>query len=252
MNAILYKILDWLEKIFKWIFSDWKNFIIFGLILLSVIFFFKFKHVEKELEEVQVNTSDTLTVYKNKIGELYAQQNTYVLNIKELKKTNSELAAEVKNLKDNPIIVTKIKTVTEIKEIHVKDTVTIEKDGVYSYPIKYTDQWCNIAGKSSIDTHSMIGESVFDSISFKNNITLDLIEKGKQLSFIAKSDNPYCQINSLNGAVISPEQSSILKKRFDKKWVVVAGVGPTLTVTDGKIKVLPGLQITFGYKLFGF
>jgi hypothetical protein len=98
----------------------------------------------------------------------------------------------------------------------------------------------------------MIGESVFDTISFPNNITIDLIEKNKQLSFIAKSDNPYCQINSLNGSVLSPEKSDVLKKRFDKKWAVVAGVGPTLTVVDGKIKLVPGVQITLGYKLFGF
>ena len=252
MGAIIAKLMDWLEKIFKFIFSDWKNFIIFALLIVGTIFFFKYKSAVHELEEGQTNVTDSLTTYKNKIGELYVQQNTYVMDIKELKKKNSELAQEVKNLKDNPIIVTKIKTVTEIKEIHVKDTVTIDTLGRYTLPMNYQDQWCLISGRSTIDTKLMIGESVFDTISFPNNITIDLIEKNKQLSFIAKSDNPYCQINSLNGSVLSPEKSDVLKKRFDKKWAVVAGVGPTLTVVDGKIKLVPGVQITLGYKLFGF
>ena len=76
--------------------------------------------------------------------------------------------------------------------------------------------------------------------------------RGNQLSFIAKSDNPYCQINSLNGSILSPETSSVLKKRFDKKWAVVVGVGPTLSVYDSKIVILPGLQVTIGRKLFAF
>ena len=49
----------------------------------------------------------------------------------------------------------------------------------------------------------MTSTTKIDSLYFNNDLTLDLVEKGKEISFIVKSDNPYCQINKINGAVIS-------------------------------------------------
>jgi hypothetical protein len=142
--------------------------------------------------------------------------------------------------------------VTEYKDKIVKDTVTIDPSGNYTFNMNYNDPWLNLSGISTLNIETMIGTAKFNSISFPNTITVDLIEKNNQLSFIAKSDNPYCQINSLNGSILSPETSSVLKKRFDKKWAVVVGVGPTLSVYDNKIVILPGLQVTIGRKLFAF
>ena len=232
--------------------TDWRNFLILAFIIAGSILLFQLHITSSDLRKLQIQTEDSLTTYKNKIGELYTERKTDILTIKELRSKNSELYAEVKNLKDNPIVITKVNTKTELKEIEIHDTAYVDTVGVYSFNMRYSDKWCNIAGLSTIDTNTMVGTARFDSISFPNNITIDLIEKNKQLSFIAKSDNPYCQINNVIGSVISPEKSSVLKKRFDKKWVVAAGIGPTLTYTDDKFKLVPGIQVTIGYKLFGF
>lgn len=241
-----------LKNIFVWIFKDLKHVVIVSSLIALVIISFKYKNLKNDFSDIQNTAQDTLTVYKNKVGELYSQQKTYITEIKDLKKSNSELHNEVKNLKGNPLVVTKIKTVTEFKDKIIKDTVIVDPSGNYTFNMNYKDQWVNLSGRSTFDISTMIGTSKFDTISFPNNITIDLIEKNNQLSFIAKSDNPYCQINSLNGSIISPEKSSVIKKRFDKKWAVVVGVGSTLSVYDNKIVALPGLQVTIGRKLFAF
>ena len=241
-----------LKNIFVWIFKDWKYAVIASLLIALVILSFKYKNLKNDFNDIQNTAQDTLTVYKNKVGELYSQQKAYITEINDLKKSNSELYTEVKNLEDNPVVATKVHTVTKFKDKIIKDTVTIDPSGNYTFNMNYKDQWVNLSGRSTFDISTMIGTAKFDSISFPNTITIDLIEKNNQLSFIAKSDNPYCQINSLNGSILSPEKSSVIKKRFDKKWAVVVGVGPTVSVYDNKIVVLPGLQVTIGRKLFAF
>jgi hypothetical protein len=241
-----------LKNIFVWIFKDWKHVVIVFSLIALIILSFKYKNLKNDFNDIQNTAQDTLIKYKNKVGELYSQQKTYITEIKDLKKSNSELYTEVKNLKDNPVVVTKVHTVTEFKDKIIKDTVNVDPSGNYTFNMNYKDQWVNLSGRSTFDISTMIGTAKFDSISFPNTITIDLIEKNNQLSFIAKSDNPYCKINSLNGSILSPEKSSVIKKRFDKKWAVVIGVGPTISVYDSKIVVLPGLQVTIGRKLFAF
>ena len=222
------------------------------LSVLFIVFASKYSGMKKAYEDIKNTSSDTLSIYKNKLGEMYVQRNTYITDIKNLKKNNSELYKEIKNLKDHPVVVTKVETVTEIRDKVIKDTVTIDPSGNYAFNIKYDDEWVKLNGKSIFNIDSMVGTTKFDYISFPNTITVDIIDKNGQLSFIAKSNNPYCQINNLNGSIISPEKSEAFRKKFDKKWSVVLGVGPTVSVKDNKIVVLPGLQLTFGRKLFSF
>lgn len=241
-----------LVKIFKWIFSDFTHLLFVISIIGLIVFMFKYNSLKKSYDDMIAQTEDSITSYKNKVGDLYVKENTYIMDIKDLKKRNSELNNEVKSLKDHPVVVTKIKTDVTFKDKVIHDTVTVDSGGRYTFNMNYNDQWCKIAGKSTFDKKLMVGEAHFDSIVFPNNITVDLIDRKGDLSFIAKSDNPYCQINSLNGSILSPESSKAFKKRFEKNWYVVYGVGPTISVYDNKIIVVPGLQVTFGRKLFAF
>ena len=246
-------ILNIIKKSFKWIFSDWKNFIIVFSVISAICLYFSYNSIREKYDNVIREKSDSITIYKNKFGEVYSQNKTYITDIKNLKESNKELYDEVKSLKDNPIVVTKYKTVTEYKEIHVKDTVTLQSEGIYRTNINYKDPYTLISGYSLINTNNMNGETHLDSIAFANNFTLNLIESKKgDLSFIVKSDNPHCKINSLNGVMLSPEDSKAIKKRYDKPWCIVVGVGPSFTIVDSKPKILPALQITFGRKIFSF
>ena len=252
IGKILAAIKEYTVKFLRWFLSDWKNFAIAILLVLFVVFYLSYKSMENKYDNVIIQKDRELTEYKNKQGELYAQMETYVTDIKNLKISNSELYDEVHNLKENPIIVTKVTTKEVIKEIKIHDTINVVGDDVYDFGFSFKDQWFGLDGRSTINTTTLVSDTYIDSLYFSNNLTLDLIEKGKEISFIVKSDNPYCQINKINGAVISPEKSKVLKKRFDSKWCVVAGVGPGLTIIDGSFRVVPAVNVTIGRKIFGF
>ena len=108
--------LNFLKNIFIWIFKDWRNVVSVASLIAVIILACKYRSLKIDYNDIQNSDQDTLTVYKNKVGELYAQQKIYIVEIEDLKKHNQELYNEVKNLKDHPIVVTKIKTVTEYKD----------------------------------------------------------------------------------------------------------------------------------------
>lgn len=223
------------------------------LAILAMVFFLRYRYAEQNANEKEKEYTENVSEYENKIGELYKKNATYVTSIKNLKKENEELYNEVMNLRDNPIIVTKYETITEYTEIYIHDTVSITEDSIINTGINYRDDYITIMGRSRISLADMASETVFDTLSFTNNFDLDLIESDKkELSFIIKSDNPYCRINNFDGVVLSPEDSYVIRERFDKKWCAVAGIGLSATVIDGKFALCPAISITFGRKIFGF
>lgn len=252
MENVWKAIKNFFVKAFKWIFSDFTHALLVLACVCVCILQFKYTYMKDKYYNLVDSTEDTIKVYKNKIGEIYKERASAITDIKNLKLKNEELYNEVKNLKENPIVVTKIKTEIKYKDIEVHDTVKIDPQGNYFFPVNHNDQWISINGKSSFDVSKMLGTVKFDSISVPNNITVDIIEKGDKLSFLAKTDNPYCQINSLNGTILSPEKSKVLKRRFEKNWYFIYGVGASGTIYNNKVILVPGVQVTFGRKLFAF
>jgi hypothetical protein len=60
------------------------------------------------------------------------------------------------------------------------------------------------------------------------------------------------RITDMDGYLVSPEKSKVLKKTFNRPWGVMIGAGCTATVYDGKILLLPGINLTLGYKILSF
>ena len=213
-------------------------------------------HISNEYYDYQQRAIDTLSVYHNKVGELYAANNTYIMDIKELKKTNRELYDEVKNLKDNPIIVTKTEIEYRVDTVRMNsDTVFVYNDGsdlIYRNDFSKRDQWMDISGTTLFSMNNKQFSTTLNSISFNSDITTNLVERDNKLYFISKSSNPYMQINNIEGCMLSPEDSKVIKQRFDDRWAVVIGAGPSLTVVNGQLKLVPAVQLTVGYKLISF
>lgn len=261
-NAIMiaYDILKgiwyWICKFFSWLFTDWKRLIIFLLVALCAFLMLRVNHISNEYYDYQQRAVDTLSVYQNKVGELYAANDTYVMDIKELKKTNRELYDEVKTLKDNPIIVTKTKIEYRVDTVRMNsDTVFVYNDGtdfIYRNEFSKRDQWMDITGTTLFSMNNKLFSTTINSISFNSDITTNLVERDNKLYFVSKSSNPYMQINNIEGCMLSPEDSKVINKHFDKRWTIVVGAGPALSVVNGQLKVVPGLQLTFGYKLISF
>lgn len=263
MNNILSKAYDilklvwsWICKFFAWLVKDWKLLIIFVLIAIVIFLSLRVNYISKKYYNYQQRAVDTLSVYQNKVGELYAANDTYIMDIKELKKTNAELYKEVKTLKDKPIVVTKTEVVYKVDSINMhSDTVYVYVDGndtIYKNDFSKRDQWMDISGTTLFSMNDKDFSTTINSISFNSDITTNLIEKDNKLYFVSKSSNPYMQINNIEGCMLSPEDSKVIKKRFDKRWALIIGVGPSITVMDGQLKIVPGVQLTLGYKLISF
>lgn len=254
---ILKLVKDYTIKGVKWIFSNLEKSIIILLIIVLAIVGLRYCSTQKELAKTKaelVESADTLTTYKNKIGELYLQRETYITDAKTLKYLNDSLYKEYKSLKDHPTIITKTETVLKIDSVYIADT-PVEQDTVkntYTANFDYNDKWFSINGKSVFNLNTMNSSTTINNLTVPANFTTNLIEKDKKLYFVTKSDNPYIQINNIEGAVISPENSKLLNDRYNKPWVVAVGAGPSLILIDGKLQVYPSINLTLGYKIIDF
>ena len=241
----LEKTLDILKNIFIWLFKDFRNILITALAIASLVFYFNYKSIKSDYDNFIVQTSDTITVYQNKIGELYAQNKAYITDIENLKLTNTDLYKEVKNLKDNPVVVTKTVYKIKVDSIYATTDSTsyeIEKgDSIYKSDFSYKDNWLGLNGYTKFNLNNYKSYTFFNNITMESDLTVDLIERKKNLYVIAKSSNPYLLINNTEGYIVSPEKSKMLKQRFNKPWGIMIGVGPSATVVDNKIKIYPSL-----------
>ena len=177
----------------------------------------------------------------------------YVTDVKDLKKQNEELYAEVKSLRDNPLVVTKINTVYQIDTIAIEAPVIFDTaNGNFESKFEYEDEWNSIFGRLNGNVFNNTGVFTLDRLNFNCDITSDIIEKDGNFYFISKSNNPYLTITNTDGYMLSPEKSKALRKRFNRPWGVMLGVGGTLTLYDNNVKFLPGINLTIGYKILSF
>lgn len=249
-------ILGVIVKGFKWIFSSFKNFIIVLLTILCLVGACSLYRTKKDLERTKielVESQDTTIIYKNKTGELYAACETYIADIKELKAANEELYKEWKNLKDHPIVIEKVETVIKIDSVYIKDDVVVDTlSNIYTATFNFTDKYYSIYGATALDISNKAASTSIYNIEIPATFTTDVIDKNNTLYLLTKCDNPYVQINNIEGAIVSPEQSKVFKKRFNRPWGVMIGVGPSITVIDNTVRIYPALQLTVGYKFISF
>lgn len=240
---------------FKTIISNYKNVLIIILLIISSILYFKNVNIENKLETNQVILTDSLYEYKNKVNELYKEKEAYITNKKDLERINKELYDEIKKLKDNPIVITKIETVTKIDSIFIeskteKDSLSNSKINNYTYIDDYISM--NLTHKLNNNTGSLF----VNNIKMNADITYSIIENKKtnKLSIITKSNNPYLNITDVNGGLINLQNSKTLKQyyRRDNKWniSVNGGYGIVYDHVNGRFAVGPSLTIGVSYTLF--
>lgn len=240
---------------FKIIISNYKNVLIIILLIISSVLYFKNVNIENKLETNQVILTDSLYEYKNKVNELYKEKEAYITNKKDLERINKELYDEIKKLKDNPIVITKIETVTKIDSIFIeskteKDSLSNSKINNYNYIDDYISM--NLTHKLNNNTGSLF----VNNIKMNADITYSIIENKKtnKLSIITKSNNPYLNITDVNGGLINLQNSKTLEQyyRRDNKWNISinGGYGIVYDHVNGRFAVGPTLSIGVSYTLF--
>lgn len=229
--------------------SNSKTVLIVFFIIIIGFLLIKNDSLEKEYQENQIILIDSLRDYENRIGELYKQKDFYITTNKELEKINKQLYKEIKNLKDNPIIISNTETIIKIDSIFIKSENRIDSlngDIINNY--KYNDNYISMLINHKL-SHG-IGTLNVTEISSTANITHSIIEdkNTKKLSIITKTDNPYLLINDVNGGFIDLNNSKTLERYYKRKntWSLSVSGGYAITYDISTRKIATGPSIMIG------
>ena len=206
--------------------------------------------------------NDSIRTYKTKTGSLVYEKGALISENGNLKNLNKGLSDEVKYLKDNPIVIIKTKIVVKHDTIEIPVYISApvyNQDGSISSELKwnYDKDFGNgnsrkLSGKIdiTIDTSMNLTSTpvhITDD-EFSIAISTGLTEnKDGLLEIFVKSDYPGFSVSSLDGALIDPKKSEVLKKYFPpKRWAlgVYGGFGPYIDPFNAKIGM--GVQLGIG------
>lgn len=179
---------------------------------------------------------DTVRVQKNKAGEATYIKKTLLASKKDLENLNKELAEELDKQKGKVIVIEKIVTKTKVDTHYVNNYLTSYQNGNYSLDWKYdslfsVNNYRKFSGKSffSVDTINnrvIPGTTRIDQDEMGFSFVTGLREKGNALEIFVTPKYPGMKITEIEGAVIDPYKSDVLKTMFpNKKWSVGPYVG---------------------------
>lgn len=213
-----------------------KKFLILIIIFLVALIIFKSYHHYHELDSAKTLYQDSITYYKDKVGNMYSALEIHQLRIKDL---NDSLRIEAKNHKD-PIYITRtkiqIKNDTIIKLIN--DSI-LKNDSIYSIQTFYKDKYLKIDG--TIISSDSASYATLDSIVINADIYQNIIMKNNKYYSIVRSNNPYVKITGQEAVFI---QNKIKKQR---KFGAIVGIGAGISING---KFYPYLGVAVGYRLF--
>jgi hypothetical protein len=247
-----------------------RNALFIGLVVVLVIMFRSCSgdtDIEKfKYEQNIAALRDSVRTYETKNGDLVSEKTALITDKSELKKYNDELSKEVKNLKDNPIIVKKV----SVEIIH--DTIYVDPQidssaivynadsSIKVVPFKWSDStrydknnFRNIGGKYivTVDTNMNVRSKDFviinDEIgmSFTTGITEN---EDDRVEIFVKSDYPNFKAVKIDGALFDPRESKVIKKFFPpKRWGVGVFGGYGIYIDPDNFRA--GTGVTFGVGL---
>ncbi len=244
-----------------------RNFLIVSLAIISFLYFRSCSNTsthENTYRQNLIALQDSIRTYTTKNGEMIFEKAALISENDNLKTLNSDLAKEIQYLKDNPIVVVKTKIV--VQEIPVKIPVYSDEFGnwnenktQFTQNFKWskqqnfdTDNWRKLAGSFSItvDTSFTLSSSPMsiDTSEFGMSLTTGLTEnKDGILEIFVKSNYPGFSVTKLNGALINPTESAVLKKYFPpKRWALGTYVGYGMYFDPTNMQSGTGAQIGIG------
>lgn len=196
---------------------------------------------QKTYEQNIAALTDTIRSYESKTGKLIFERAAFISENNSIKNLNSKLYDEIQHLNDNPIVVIKTNTVV------VRDTVEIpilSKDSITWTDTEYTQNFNWVSREDFDDNNYRLIEGNFDVLvdsayqisTSKMRLTRDELgislttglteNRDGLLEIFVRSDYPGFQPTTLDGALIDPGKSEVLKRYFPpKKWSLGAYAG---------------------------
>ncbi len=214
------------------------------------------------LEQNVFSLKDSLRSYKDKTGQIVYEKGALISEKKELEKLNSELAKEIKYLKDNPLVVIKtvVKVVHDTTYIEINPTdrgkwvgKTFEQNFKWNLNENYSlGNSRTIEGNFDVYVDSLFKVSTSKMKLTKDNMSMGLStglteNKDGMLEIFVKSNYPGFSVSSLDGALIDPKKSDVLKKYFPpKRWALGVYGGYGICVNPTTLNSAIGIQIGVG------
>ena len=256
-NFLKTKVFPVIINFFKSLsFKDW---LLLLTAVLLLIFFLRCRYLNNKLLSNEHTYNTEITEYKNKLGEVYKSQQLAILDKDELKKQNNELSDELKKLKDNPLIITKVDTEFKVDTLVMESEKIVEKYIVQEDSVKVYDlhwnynkepEYFTICGTTLVHNDFSEFTTTLNNLTVNSQMTMDVIDDGKNLQVITKSNNPYVNVTGMQSVMIDPRNSKTLKKYFkQKRW----GIGPSIGVgVDKDLKFTPYIGVSLNYNVFSF
>jgi len=209
---------------------------------------------------------DSVRTYRDRNGVLVHEKMALISDVHGLGSLDADLAREVKYLKDHPIVVTRYKTII------VHDTVWLTpvidtggityKDGRKIVPFRWQLDTTYAEGNFrkmrgmylvETDSASYVGSSRFavtsDSLglTFTTGITEN---RDGMLEIFVKSPYPGFSAYGMDGALIDPRTSEVIRKFFPpKRWGLGPYVGYGVNVSKSGFSHGPSLGVALHYGL---
>jgi len=190
---------------------------------------------------------DSVRIEKDRSGDAVFVKKTLLADKASLEKLNKDLALEVDKVKGQVITLQKIGAETRTKIQYVPTFVTKWADGRYSLDWKFDTTYSEgnyrkLSASSFFEIDTLTNRVNPGPTKIKEDVlgfsfVTGLREKNKSIEIFVTPKFPGMTITSMEGAIIDPQKSDVLKSMFpQKKW----NVGPYVGVGIGGGKGLGG------------
>ena len=179
---------------------------------------------------------DSVRIEKNKAGEETYAKKLLLADKESLEKLNKDLGFELDKAKGKIIALEKIKGKVTSEIQYVDNKITVYPNGDYSLDWKFDTiysegNYKKFSGNSffKIDTITNKvnpGKTRINENEFGFSFVTGIREKDKALEIFVTPKYPGMKITDIEGAIIDPSESDVLKKMFpNKKWAIGPFVG---------------------------
>lgn len=200
---------------------------------------------------------DSVRYEKNKRGEEIAVKKALLADKKSLEDLNKDLNDEVKKLRGKIITIQKIGGTVTSDPIIITNNIIRYRDGEYGLAWNYDTVYSEGNYRKFSGETSVIVDTARNITSKGTNIKQDelgltlvtgLREKDGSLEIYVDPQYPGMVINRIDGAIIDPQKSDVIKKYFPpKKWSIGPILGVGMSAGYGVTgKPIFGPTITFG------
>jgi len=170
---------------------------------------------------------DTVRVQKNKAGEATYARKTLLADKKSLEKLNKDLKDELDKQEGKVIVIERVVTETKVDTQYVNNFLSSYGNNKFSLDWKYdstfsSNNYRKFSGKSffivdTLNNKVLPGITRIDQDEMGFSFVTGLREKDKALEIFVTPKYPGMTVTQIEGAVIDPYKSDVLKKMFPNK-----------------------------------